>query len=369
MVERSEFNRVSELPPKVYDFWPYRYLWFYKFQPLVSNEYYGKVFTRAILFSFFLFSVFVFISEYYSFGSLFLSTKNSWPIYIGLVGVSAFIFLIGVLAPLCFSTLTSLQPLFDISSEAYNKRLDEFVRRVLYGPRNLLFSIIVTIPAAIVGNSGIVSRDDNAYQQDRDLVDLLRIMPSSLWYHNTSFNKLIIPAIVWTIAIFFIILTIRGFVAYIQLMKFIGDLNFRSLYVVPIAALRFRKLTNFNFTVSICYSVGVLLVLSAFNLKSRYAVAIIAALVSISFLIVSLPYLYFSRRLRAEVDKLIDHVLGANLFSKSDFGAQDRDIRAMLEVVNLIKDLPSGIYELRLGAGNAVITTLLALAVGYLKLQ
>ena len=88
-----------------------------------------------------------------------------------------------------------------------------------------------------------------------------------------------------------------------------------------------------------------------------------------SLFIVALPYLYFSRKLRLELDVLIDHLLSASALSKGTFGSDNKELQTMLEVVALIKDLPSGIYELRLGIGNAVVTTLIGLAVGYLKLQ
>ena len=369
MVEHATLNRASSLPPKAYDFWPYRYLWFYKFQPIASNGYYGKVFIRAILFPLLLLCIFLSLSSYYSFSNLFLSLKNSWPIYLGLAGIAAFIFLTGVLTPLCYSTLASLKPLFKVNPEFYEEHIDKFVGRTISGPNNVIYCVLISVPLLLLGNFVIDSHDNTVYSHDKDLVDLIRIMPSSLWYHNASFNKLWIPSAVWTIAIFFITISIRGFIAYLQLMKLIGSLNFKSPYVVPIAALRFRKVTNFNFTVSICYSVGVLLILVAININSRYAIAIIIALASVSFSIVALPYLYFSRKLRIELDTLIDQVLNTNLFGKSDFGAEGKDIHTMVEVVSLIKDLPSGIYELRLGVGNAAITTLLALAVGYLKLQ
>jgi hypothetical protein len=196
-------------------------------------------------------------------------------------------------------------------------------------------------------------------------------MPDVEWYDHPLAPKLAILNMLGLFVCSYIAVSLRAILHHIGLMREIGRLRLASLYLPPLAILKFRELTNFNFFLSCNYSIGIILFVIMSDLQSPIVVGALVVMSLFSFAIVLVPYWFLVQRLRLETEELIDYLTKSYVRRSVDpeVGEHGEGIRGLIDMIDMAARLPTGMYELQLGLGNVVATAAVSIAVSYFKLE
>jgi hypothetical protein len=361
-----------------FDFTTYDYWWFswYFRSPIFRGLPWDlRVLLLSILLGILLYLLGFLIAALAGFSDLYISFSDSWPILIGLFGISFFTFVVGVFIPRYAQELKRFGPIFFLSEEDYGKIIEGWANRLCDNRHNSIWAVASII--FFFGIGDILWLRPDLVQQYPLIFTAIRFMPSAAWYREPLLAKLLILNLIGLFVSSYIAVSLRTIIRTMGLMKSLGNLRLASAYSPQVAVMKFRDLANFHGLLAATYSIGVILgfIVAPVSVLT-YGILSILTLASAGIILV--PYYFLVRRVRAARQELEQHIiqiyLADELVGKGHLdlsGEGLEHLKRMHELTSLVKDiqtLPVWLYEIRLGVGNVLFTYAVAAVIAYLKL-
>lgn len=296
-----------------YSFWWLS--WYYNLPIFPNLSPFSRATVLALIFGAVVFSIGLLVASLGGFPRLYLSPSASSPIYLGILGISYFVFAFYWLLPRYAKRIFDVQPFLDISPDQFGALVDEWANRVCDNRSNLILSAASVLAFVLVGDYLWTRPNLEGLLQQYPILNFIAFMPSPKWYQVPIWPKLLILDLIGVFVVPDMALSARVVFLQFELISRISQFSLRSIYLFRSALFRFREVASFSRTLAMNYSVGIWLGIIVVSPRARspVTVGIIILLSACALAITLIPHLLLSRMLSRTKRLLLKHLLDSCL--------------------------------------------------------
>lgn len=254
------------------------------------------------------------IAMCFGFASIYLSPPSSWPVLLGIFGISYFTYVALTLPSGYVQELRSLGPLLSTTPEEYRGLLVRYAHHFRDNRRNAAWAFVLVAFFLAAGNCLWLHPNLDELISRMPTLGFVKFMPDPRWYEPPIYPKLLILDIMGLVIVSDVAVSLRAVLLHCLLIREIASSDLASAFCLRPAVVRFQRLTVFSFQLSLHYSVGVwLFVLVAVNAFTLVSLLIISILALGAVALTLIPYWFLSRRIVFTRTRLTDQLLEAYL--------------------------------------------------------